>query len=134
MGASIQGVGKLIDKLNKLSHIEAKKIVNEIANDVEKAIVNYCPEDTSKSKESVGKCEVRDYGSSCYIDIGLARSNAPFEDWKGAWFNNWGFDNHGKMVTKHVMWFNDAISSVEKQSLDKIKKKVKEEVKSINNM
>lgn len=134
MTISISGMDKLINKLNKLSNIEAKKIIKDVAIDVEKAIYNGCPEDTEKSKESIGQCEERYYGNSFYLDIGLANDNAPFDDWKGAWFNNWGFDNHGKMVTKHVMWFNDAISSVEKQSLDKIKKKVKEEVKSINNM
>ena len=123
MAFQIQGVDKLINKLNKISNIEAKEVIEDVAKDVENAIVNEARKFSDTEYLYIRKCDVRDYGSSYFVDVGLKNDTADFELWKGLWYHNWGY-NHwksGKMIVSHVMWFENAIIKAKKDEITKIK-------------
>lgn len=111
MAFEIQGVDKLINKLNKISNIKVKEVIEDVAKDVETAIVNEARKFSDTEYLYIGKCDVRDYGSSYYVDIGLKNDTVDFELWKGLWYHNWGYAHwkSGEMITTHVMWFENSI-------------------------
>jgi len=121
----IKGVDKLINKLNKISNIKAKEVIEDVAKDVETAIVNEARKFSDTEYLYIGKCDVRDYGTSYFVDIGLKNNNVDFELWKGLWYHNWGYTHwkSGEMITPHVMWFENAISE------SNVKSKIKSNIK-----
>ena len=127
MAIEIQGVNNLINKLNKISNIEAKEIIEEVAKDVETAIINEAKKFSDTEYLYIGKCDVRNYGSSCFIDVGLKSDTVDFEKWKGLWYHNWGYSHwkSGKMVTPHVMWFDNSINLIQNDVNDKIRNTLK---------
>ena len=127
MAIEIQGVNNLINKLNKISNIEAKEIIEDVAIDVESAIVNEARKFSDTEYLYIGKCDVRDYGLSYFVDVGLKNDNIDFELWKGLWYHNWGYTHwkSGEMVTPHVMWFENAIYSRNVSNIIKLKVKNK---------
>lgn len=135
MSLEIKGINSLMNKLNKLSNIEAKKAINDVANTVEKEIRGKASSFSQNEARYIAKCEVRDYGSSYFVDIGLKNDNAPFELWKGLWYQNWGYFNCGwnfkgqYYIKSHQLWFNEAVNSIEGQTLNKIKNNLREEIK-----
>ena len=113
MAFEIQGVDKLINKLNKISNIAAKEVIEDVTKDVETVIVNEARKFSDTEYLYIGKCDVRDYGSSYFVDIGLKNDTVDFELWKGLWYHNWGYTHwkSGEMITPHVMWFENIINS-----------------------
>ena len=134
MAFEIEGIDKLIKKLNKLSNIEAKKIVESVADDVEKAIVNSAKSFSDTEYLYIKKCETRNYGSSHFIDIGLKNDEVDFNLWRGLWFHNWGYHHwkNGKYIAPHSMWFDNAVASIGESTTAKIKAKLKQEIKEFN--
>ena len=126
MAFEIQGVDKLINKLNEISNIKAKEVIEDVAKDVETAVINEARKFSDTEYLYIGKCDVRDYGSSYFVDVGLKNENVDFDLWKGLWYHNWGYTHwkNGEMITPHVMWFNNSISLVQKDIKDKIKTKI----------
>ena len=123
MAFEIQGVDKLINKLNKISNIKAKEVIEDVAKDVEIAIVNEARNFSDTEYLYIGKCDVRDYGSSYFVDIGLKNETVDFELWKGLWYHNWGYTHwkSGEVIIPHVMWFDNAVNVYDKSIKRKIK-------------
>lgn len=126
MAFEIHGVDKLINKLNKISNIEAKEVIEDVAKDVETAIVNEARKFSDTEYLYIGKCYIRDYGSSYFVDVGLKNDTVGFELWKGLWYHNWGYTHwkSGEMITPHVMWFENSVNLVRKNMKNKIKEKI----------
>lgn len=135
MAFEIQGVDKLINKLNKISNIEAKEVIEDVAKDVETAIVNEARKFSDTEYLYIGKCDVRDYGSSYFVDVGLKNNMVDFELWKGLWYHNWGYIHwkSGEMVNPHVMWFNNIINDDRNDTSCKIKAKINQEINGVFN-
>lgn len=137
MSISIQGLDTLITKLDKLSKIESKKIIESVGDEVQRSITNSAREFSQEEYKHIAKCESRDYGNSYYLDIGLANDKAPFEAWKGLWFHQWGYWNHGlnfkgeKYISMHQMWFDKAVQAVEPKAKRMIREKIREEFKAL---
>ena len=131
MAFEIQGVDKLISKLNRISNIQAKEVIEDVAKDVETAIVNEARKFSDTEYLYIGKCDVRDYGSSYFVDIGLKNDTVDFELWKGLWYHNWGYTHwkSGEVITPYVTWFNDSISLIKNNSISKIKDKITNDLK-----
>jgi hypothetical protein len=123
----IQGVDKLINKLNKISNVQAKEVIEDVAKDVETAIVNEARKFSDTEYLYIGKCDVRDYGSSYFVDVGLKNDTVDFELWKGLWYHNWGYTHwkSGEMVTHHVMWFESILNEIDQKTCNSIKFKIK---------
>ena len=134
MAFEIQGVDKLISKLNRISNIQAKEVIEDVAKDVETAIVNEARKFSDTEYLYIGKCDVRDYGSSYFVDIGLKNDTVDFELWKGLWYHNWGYTHwkSGEMITHHVMWFKNVVNQVEKEGLHNVKVKIRQQIHTIN--
>lgn len=130
MACEIQGVDKLINKLNKISNIQAKEVIEDVAKDVEIAIVNEARKFSDREYLYVGKCGIRDYGSSYFVDIGLKNDTVDFELWKGLWYHNWGYTHwkSGEMVMPHVMWFYNEVSAIKNDAITKINYNLKQQI------
>lgn len=135
MSIEIKGINNLINRINKLSNIEANKAVEVVAKDIEKAIKNKASEFSSHS-DAIKAFEIRKYGNSSYCDIGLKASECNWEDAKGLWFQQWGFYNSGlnfknthPYVDVHKQWFNEAVESIESDAKKKLKEELKKQVK-----
>ncbi|WP_462427195.1 hypothetical protein [Fusobacterium varium] len=134
MSVAIKGIDKLINKLNKISNIATKEIIEDIATDVEGVIRNKAKTFADTSYMYISKCDTRVYGLSCYVDVGLKNDNAEWDLWKGLWFHQWGYWNKGLnfsgqyYISMHQLWFNDAVNSIEGAAKKKIKDKVKSEI------
>ncbi|NFG63150.1 hypothetical protein [Clostridium sp. CMCC3677] len=114
MTFEIQGFDKLINKLNNISNISAKEAIEDVAKDVETIIVNKSKTFSDTEYLYIDKCDVRDYGSSYFVDIELKNDTVDFELWKGLWYHNWGYKHwkSGEMITPHVMWFDSITKSI----------------------
>ncbi|WP_394887033.1 hypothetical protein [Clostridium butyricum] len=125
MAFEIQGVDKLINKLNKISNIVAKEVIEDVAKDIEVAIVSEARKFSDTEYLYIGKCDVRDYGSSYFVDVGLKNDTIDFELWKGLWYHNWGYTHwkSGEMIIPHVMWFNNSVNSHKSYIKNKVKEK-----------
>ena len=135
MSLEIKGINSLINKLNKLSNIKGKDAIEKVSGEVEKQLRGYASDFSSKEASYICKCETRDHGSSYFVDIGLKNDKVPFEIWKGLWYQNWGYFNYGWNFTgeyyikPHQLWFNEAVNSIEGQTLNKIRNNLREEIK-----
>lgn len=131
----IDVLDRLIKKLDKLSHIETEKAIEEVAKDVEEAIRDKAKTFSDTSYLYVGQSEKRKYGMSCYIDVGFHNDNADFDKWKSLWFQNWGYFDYGWnfdgqiYIKTHQLWFNEAVKSIEKDAQKKLKEKIRKEIK-----
>lgn len=134
MAIEIQGINKLINKLTKISKIEAKEIVQEVAKDLETSIIKEARSFSDSEYKCIKQCEVRDYGTSCFVDIGLRNDEVSFDEWRGLWFHQWGYTHwrSGNMITPHVLWFDNAVNSVGNSITEKLKVKVRKEIREFN--
>lgn len=135
MAFEIKGINNLIKKLSNLENINTKQIVEKVADKVEKQIQNEASSFSQTESKYIGKSEVRQYGKSVFIDVGLKNDNAPFERWKGLYFGNFGFRQFyyghdlGYMNTKHLLWFENAVNNISTTAKTEIKKELLEEIR-----
>lgn len=134
MSIDIQGLDRLMTKLNKLDNIKGKLAVNSVATEVERAIKEGAS--WSNRESCIQICDERDYGKSYFVDIGLKGSLVNWEDGKILWFHNWGYFQHyyghptGKFTSMHIMWFNNAVSSIEGPTIEKLKSELRMQIKA----
>lgn len=134
MSIDIKGIDTLIKKLDKLSRIESKKAVEEAAEIMLNSIKDGAS--FSNAAKYAGKCDIRDYNSSFFLDIGFKSDEVDFEEWKELWFHNWGYFNKGwnftgqYYINMHQMWFNRAVQAAENEVERKIKARLKEEIRN----
>ena len=132
MNISIKGVDRLLNKLDRLNHIRAMQALEEVSHMVIDEIKAACPKDSGAAAASVGISDKRDYKLSAYMDIGLSRKTGPWDSWKGAYFQNYGYHNwgrggiyHGKYVFVHQMWFENVANSIKGEAGKRIKARLK---------
>lgn len=135
MSLEIKGINSLMNKLNKLSNINTKKAVEEVADTVEFEIRVSASSFSDTEAKYIAKCEAREGERSYFVDIGLKNDNAPFELWKGLWYQNWGYFNYGwnfkgqYYIKPHQLWFNEAVNRIEGSTLQKMKSNLRKEIK-----
>lgn len=135
MAIELKGVDNLLKRLNKLSNIETKEAVQEVAKDMQKAIQDKAST-FSDNADEIKAFEPRTYSNgSAYVDIGLKKGDSDWEKIKGLYFQNYGFHNYGwnfinthPYIDNHIMWFNEAVQSVENDIKNKLKLKLKQEI------
>lgn len=135
MPIEIKGIDNLLKRLNKLSNIETKEAVIEVAGDMQKAIQEKAS-NFSQNADEIKAFEPRTYGNgNTYVDVGLKSSDSDWEKIKGLYFQNYGFYNHGwnfinthPYIDNHLMWFDEAVQGAENDCKSKLKAKLKEEV------
>lgn len=135
MAIELKGVDNLLKRLNKLSNIETKEAVIEVAKDMQKAIQDKAST-FSENADEIKAFEPRTYANgSSYVDIGLKGSDSDWNSIKGLYFQNYGFYNGGwnfknthPYIDNHILWFNEAIQGIENECKSKLKVKLKEEI------
>lgn len=138
MAIQIQGLDKLIAKLSDTSWLNTRHAIDEAGKDLKEAIKKEAKTFSDKEYEHIGVAEGREYGLSYYLDVGLKNDKVPFENWKGLYFHNYGYWNHGRnykgqmYINCHAQWFDSAVKGAEKEVKAKIKRKVKESFKAFN--
>lgn len=134
MSIEIKGINNLIKRLNNLSKIETKSAVEDAAKLMEESIKNKASSFSVKS-EIIKACDPRNYGNNCYIDVGLNNTNAPFDEWKELWFQQWGFYDYGLnfsgqyYINNHILWFDEAVQSAEDEVKKVLKQKLKQQIR-----
>ncbi|MDU2672646.1 MAG: hypothetical protein E7C49_11605 [Clostridium sp.] len=137
MGIQIKGLNSLLKKLDNVSNIKTKEIMEEVAEGATKAIQEEAKKFSDTSYLYAGEVEVRDYGISCFIDVGFSSEKTPFELWKPLWFQHWGFRDYGLnfqgdyYIANNKMWFESAIKNYEAQAKREIKEKLRAEVRKV---
>lgn len=137
MGIQIKGLNSLLKKLDNVSNIKTKEIMEEVAEGATKAIQEEAKKFSDTSYLYAGEVEVRDYGLSCFIDVGFSSEKTPFELWKPLWFQHWGFRDYGLnfqgdyYIANNKMWFESAIKNYEEQAKREIKEKLRAEVRKV---
>lgn len=135
MGVEIKGINNLIKKLDDISNISTKKIIEDIANDVTNTLRAKAQTFSNTEYMYIAKCEPRVYGLSSYIDVGLKNDEAPFELWKGLWYQNWGYFNYGlnfsgqQYISMHQLWFNETVSNIGSSVKKKLKSQLALEIR-----
>ena len=109
--------------------------------DVAEGATNAIQEEAKRFSDTsylyTGEVEVRDYGLSCFIDVGFSSEKTPFELWKPLWFQHWGFRDYGLnfqgdyYIANNKMWFDSAIKNYEEQAKREIKEKLRAEVRKV---
>ena len=61
MAIELTGADKLMGKLNKISRIESKKVLQEVAADVEEAIKKKASNFSDKEAQYIAQAEPRNY-------------------------------------------------------------------------
>lgn len=137
MGVTLKGLDNLLNKLDKLSNISTRDIIEEVADGTSIAIKEEARKFSDTSYLYCGKAKVREYGISCFIDVGFSTDNTPFELWKPLWFQHWGFYDHGLnfsgqfYVSNNRLWFDTAVKGYEKKAKREIKKKLQSKVRKV---
>lgn len=134
MAIEIKGIDNLLKRLNKLSNIETKEAVIEVAKDMQEAIQNKAST-FSQNADEIKAFEPRTYGNgNTYVDIGLKSGDSDWGKIKGLYFQNYGFNDYGwnfkgqYHITNHLMWFDEAVQSAENDCKTKLKFKLKQEI------
>ena len=96
MNISVTGINRLLNKLERLNHVKAVRALDEVADMVIREIRAACPANTGAARSSVGIDSKSSRGLSAHIAIGLSRKTGNWEQWKGAYFQNYGYHNWGE--------------------------------------
>lgn len=133
MAIEIRGMNNLLKKLDNLSNLKTKEIVKEVANSTAEAVKEGAS--WSEASHLAGEVKVRDFGLTCYIDVGFSSDKVPFEQWKSLWFQHWGFNDYGLNFTgqfyinNHKNWFEDTINEHAKAKQKELKARLRQEVR-----
>ena len=132
MNIQCTGIQRLLNKLERINHVQAVKALDEVADMIIQEIKDACPVDTGAARGSVGVSDKSGSGLRAYISVGLSRKTGNWDDWKGAYFQNYGYHNwgrggiyHGKYVFVNQMWFNKVEDKIKGEAGKKIKARLK---------
>lgn len=139
MSESIQGLNRLLSKLERLSRIDGEEGLVKAGEAMSKAIYAAAPKNTGRSREYIKASPVQKSPGRAQIKVGLKEfDGGTWQHWKGLYFQNYGYHNNGrggiyrgKYVIKHVGWFDrgvDAGRPAAKIVLQGLLKEVKEAI------
>ena len=129
--SSIKGLDNLLKKLDSLTDLDTSSIVEDCADKAVEIVRNKAQEFSDEEYMCIDKSPIKTYRSnSAAVDVGLLDTNHDFEEYKGLWFNNYGFTlwKNGKFYAPHVGWFDEAKEEVAKEVMKEMKTKLKQEI------
>lgn len=131
MALKIDGLDRVIKKINKIKEIDTLPMVMDVADMVRKEIRAEASMFSQDQYKCIAEVAVRNYTFSTFIDVGLKNDIAPFEDWRGLWFQHWGFYHEltGKSVTMHRGWFDNALNGCDEMAKLMLNEKLRKEVR-----
>ena len=130
--STIKGLDKLMKKLESLTDLDTQTIVEDCGEKLRKSIQNEAREFSDEEYQYILKGQTKIYNSnSASIQVGLLNTEANFEDYKGLYFNNYGFElwKNGKYYAPHIGWFDTAVVNAKKEIIADMKEQLKNEIK-----
>ena len=130
--STIKGLDKLIKKLDDLTDLGVDKIVEDCGEKLRKSIQEEAKKFSDEEYQYILKTQTQIYNNnSASIQVGLLNTQAPFESYKGLYFNNYGFElwKNGKYYAPHVGWFDTAVENARKEIIAEMKKQLNNEIK-----
>lgn len=130
--STIKGLDKLMKKLESLTDLDTQTIVEDCGEKLRKSIQNEAREFSDEEYQYILKGQTKIYNSnSASIQVGLLNTEANFEDYKGLYFNNYGFElwKNGKYYAPHIGWFDTAVENAKKEIITDMKEQLKNEIK-----
>lgn len=130
--STIKGLDKLMKKLESLTDLDTQTIVEDCGEKLRKSIQNEAKEFSDEEYQYILKGQTKIYNSnSASIQVGLLNTEANFEDYKGLYFNNYGFElwKNGKYYAPHIGWFDTAVENAKKEIITDMKEQLKNEIK-----
>ena len=130
--STIKGLDKLMKKLESLTDLDTQTIVEDCGEKLRKSIQNEAREFSDEEYQYILKGQTKIYNSnSASIQVGLLNTEANFEDYKGLYFNNYGFElwKNGKYYAPHIGWFYTAVKNAKKEIITDMKEQLKNEIK-----
>lgn len=130
--STIKGLDKLMKKLESLTDLDTHTIVEDCGEKLRKSIQNEAKEFSDEEYQYILKGQTKIYNSnSASIQVGLLNTEANFEDYKGLYFNNYGFElwKNGKYYAPHIGWFDTAVENAKKEIITDMKEQLKNEIK-----
>ena len=129
--STIKGLDKLIKKLDGLTDLGVDKIVEDCGEKLRKSIQEEAKEFSKEEYQYLLKGQTQIYsGNSASVQVGLLNTEADFENYKGLYFNNYGFElwKNGKYYAPHLAWFDEAVENARKKIMDDMKKQLKSKI------
>ena len=130
--STIKGLDKLMNKLESLTDLDTQTIVEDCGEKLRKSIQNEAKEFSDEEYQYILKGQTKIYNTnSASIQVGLLNTEANFEDYKGLYFNNYGFElwKNGKYYAPHIGWFDTAVENAKKEIITDMKEQLKNEIK-----
>lgn len=128
MNIDIKGINSLLNKLQRLENVDFQAEIKQIGEEVIRQMQSVTPRDTGKSAESIGVDSIISYKMGFLMKIGLSSKTAPWDDWKGVYFQNFGYHNFGHggrykgvFVMTNLNWFTEFSNGIS----DEVKKTIK---------
>lgn len=130
--STIKGLDKLMKKLESLTDLDTQTIVEDCGEKLRKSIQNEAREFSDEEYQYILKGQTKVYNTnSASIQVGLLNTEANFDDYKGLYFNNYGFElwKNGKYYAPHLGWFDTAVENARKEIIANMKEQLKNEIK-----
>lgn len=130
--STIKGLDKLMKKLESLTDLDTQTIVEDCGEKLRKSIQNEAREFSDEEYQYILKGQTKVYNTnSASIQVGLLNTEANFDDYKGLYFNNYGFElwKNGKYYAPHLGWFDTAVENARKEIITDMKEQLKNEIK-----
>lgn len=135
MSIDIKGLNNLIKKVSDMEKVDITKIVEDVAKNVQqeiKSAASWAP----RASQYINVFNMRKYGPyTCYCNVGLKNTEAPFEEWKNLYFHNFGYHLFyygkptNKFITSHVQWFDNAVNAAAKTAKNELKTRIKQAIR-----
>lgn len=140
MNIDIKGIDSLLNKLKNLENVNFQQEIEQIGKEVIRQMQSVTPRNTGKSAESIGVDSIISYKMGFLMKIGLSPKTAPWDDWKGAYFQNYGYHNWGQggrykgvFVMTHLNWFTEFSNGISNEVKQTIKFHLEQKIREILN-
>lgn len=128
MNIDISGINSLLNKLQRLENVNFQQEIKQIGDIVIKQMQSVTPVNTGLAQSCIGVSDMINMRMGFIMKVGLSPKTAPWDDWKGVYFQNYGYHNWGQngrykgvFVDAHLGWFTEFEQSIS----DEVKKTIK---------
>lgn len=128
--SSIKGLDNLLKKLDNLANVDTTEIVEECAQEAVEIVQGEAKKFSDEEYQYIDKSISTSKSGNVFCSVGLLNTKHDFEDYKGLYFQNYGFTlwKNGKYYYPHIGWFDGAIEQVSDKVMKDMKEKLKQEI------
>lgn len=136
MKLKIDGIESLIDDLTKIENIGLlpKESIMKAGKKLESEIKKDVPKRSGTAREKIGTYSKIDTKKLKVVKVGFDDAHADWNEWKGIWFNNYGFKlsyfgiKTDKYIDKHKGWFDRSVAKNKSKMEEELLKELEGEI------